>query len=145
MKREYPDHPIVGVLAVVRRAGSVLIVQRARPPSAGRWGFPGGVQELGETVFAAARRELAEETGVEAEPFGSLPVLDIIRPDGEGRIRSHWMLVPVLCDWRGGDGTLSDEVLALRWIAPAAIGASGLDVLPDLERLSRLAFSAASG
>jgi 8-oxo-dGTP diphosphatase len=145
MKREYPDHPIVGVLAVVRRAGSVLIVQRARPPSAGRWGFPGGVQELGETVFEAARRELAEETGVEARPFGSLPVLDIIRPDGDGRIRSHWTLVPVLCDWRAGEGALSDEVLDLRWIAPAAIGASGLDVLPNLERLAAMAFPAAPG
>ena len=143
MKREYPDHPIVGVLSVVRRAGAVLIVQRARPPSAGRWGFPGGVQELGETVFDTARRELAEESGVEAEPFGSLPVLDIIRPDGSGRIRSHWTLVPVLCDWRRGDGTLSDEVLALRWITPAAISTSGLDVLPDLERLAALAMSAA--
>ena len=101
------------------------------------------VQELGETVFETARRELAEETGVEAEPFGSLPVLDIIRPDGSGRIRSHWPLVPVLCDWRRGDGTLSDEVLALRWITPAAISTSGLDVLPDLERLAALAMSAA--
>jgi ADP-ribose pyrophosphatase YjhB (NUDIX family) len=141
MKREYPDHPIVGVLAMVRRAGNLLIVQRARPPSAGRWGFPGGVQELGETVFAAARRELAEETGVDATPVASLPVLDIIRPDDAGRIRAHWTLVPVLCDWRSGDGMLSDEVLDLRWIAPAGIAASGLDVLPDLERLAGLAFA----
>ena len=140
MKREYPDHPIVGVLAMVRRAGSLLIVQRARPPSAGRWGFPGGVQELGETVFEAARRELAEETAVDAVPVGSLPVFDIIRPDGQGRIRSHWTLVPVLCDWRRGDGTASDEVLDLRWISPDAIAASGLDVLPDLERLAVMAF-----
>ena len=140
MKREYPDHPIVGVLAMVRRAGSLLIVQRARPPSAGRWGFPGGVQELGETVFEAARRELAEETAVDAVPVGSLPVFDIIRPDGQGKIRSHWTLVPVLCDWRRGDGTASDEVLDLRWIRPGAIAASGLDVLPDLERLAGMAF-----
>lgn len=145
MKREYPDHPIVGVLAVVRRAGSLLIVQRARPPSAGRWGFPGGVQELGETVFETARRELAEETGVDAAPFGSLPVLDVIRSDEAGRIRSHWTLVPVLCDWRGGEGGLSDEVLALRWIEPAAIATSGLDVLPDLARLAAMAFPAPPG
>ena len=96
-------------------------------------------------MFEAARRELAEETGVEAQPFGSLPVLDIIRPDGEGRIRSHWTLVPVLCDWRRGEGGLSDEVLDLRWIAPGAIGGSGLDVLPDLERLAAMAFSTAAG
>ncbi len=142
MRRDYPDHPIVGVLAVVRRAGEVLIVQRARPPSVGYWGFPGGVQELGETVFAAARRELQEETGVDALPVGSLPVFDVIRPDEAGRIRSHWMLVPVLCDWCVGEGTLSEEVAALRWMAPEAIAGSGLVLLPDLVRLAREAFAA---
>lgn len=145
MKREYPDHPIVGVLGIVRREGRVLVVQRARQPSAGRWGFPGGVQELGETVFEAARRELEEETAVAARPLLSLPVLDIIRPDDEGRIRSHWLLVPVVCDWLSGDGVPSDEVLALRWLAPAELGASGLDLLPDLERLAALAFARAHG
>ena len=143
MKREYPDHPIVGVLGIVRREGRVLVVQRAKPPSAGRWGFPGGVQELGETVFEAARRELAEETSVDVAPLHSLPVLDIIRPDEAGRIRSHWLLVPVVCDWVSGDGDLSDEVDALRWLAPAELGACGLDLLPDLERLALLAFAAA--
>ena len=143
MKREYPDHPIVGVLGIVRREGRVLVVQRAKPPSAGRWGFPGGVQELGETVFEAARRELAEETSVDVAPLHSLPVLDIIRPDDAGRIRSHWLLVPVVCDWVSGDGDLSDEVDALRWLAPAELGACGLDLLPDLERLALLAFAAA--
>ena len=39
------------------------------------------MQELGETVFEAARRELEEETAVAARPLHSLPVLDIIRPD----------------------------------------------------------------
>jgi hypothetical protein len=70
-------------------------------------------------------------------------VLDIIRPDDAGRIRSHWLLVPVVCDWVSGDGELSDEVDALRWLAPAELGPSGLDLLPDLERLALLAFGAA--
>jgi len=66
--RRYPDRPIVAVLAVVLRGdGSetrALIVQRAQQPNAGRWGFPGGVLELGETVAAGAMRELFEETGI---------------------------------------------------------------------------------
>lgn len=141
MKREYPDHPIVGVLAIVRRGAEVLIVQRARWPSVGRWGFPGGVQELGETVLATARRELAEETAVVARPLTSLPVIDVIRPDAAGRIQAHWTLVPVVCDWEAGDGAPSDEVSAVRWIAPREIARSGLDAFPDLERLAHLAFS----
>ena len=70
--RRYPDRPIVGVLAVVMRGDRALIVRRANPPKAGRWGFPGGVLELGETVAEGAMRELFEETGVIAEPAGSL-------------------------------------------------------------------------
>lgn len=139
--RDYPDRPIVGVLAVVRRGAEILIVQRARAPSAGSWGFPGGLQELGETVFAAATRELAEETGMTAQALASMPILDVIRPDGDGRIRSHWTLVPILCDWRSGEGALSDEVADWRWIAPDAIAASRLDVLPNLERIARLAMT----
>ncbi|MFM8680022.1 MAG: hypothetical protein ACKOGH_10485, partial [Alphaproteobacteria bacterium] len=61
------------------------------------------------------------------------------------RIRSHWLLVPVVCDWVSGDGELSDEVDALRWLAPAELAPSGLDLLPDLERLALLAFAAARG
>lgn len=140
MKRDYPDRPIVGVLAIVRRGSDVLIVQRARLPGIGRWGFPGGVQELGETVHATARRELVEETAVAARPLYSLPVIDAIRPDQAGRIQAHWTLIPVVCDWESGEGWPSEEVSAVCWIAPSAIAASGLDAFPDLERLARLAF-----
>src|ERR1044071_6746839 len=63
--RRYPERPIVAVLAVVLRPMEqdmrVLIVQRAQQPNAGRWGFPGGVLELGETVGEGAMRELLEE------------------------------------------------------------------------------------
>src|SRR5580698_1463143 len=80
--RRYPERPIVGVLVVVLRAigeeTEVLIVQRKQQPNAGRWGFPGGVLELGETVFEGAMRELMEETGIVAEPAGWLDVHDAI-------------------------------------------------------------------
>src|SRR6202045_4163726 len=87
--RRYPDRPIVAVLAVVLRGEEALIVQRAQQPNAGRWGFPGGVLELGETVGEGAMRELREETGVIAEPAGVLNVNDAIDRDEEGRVRSH--------------------------------------------------------
>lgn len=141
MQREYPHRPIVGVLAVVRRGPEVLIVQRARAPSAGSWGFPGGVQELGETVMQTAQRELLEETAVIARAIEAMPGFDVIRPDDDGRIRAHWLLIPVICEWQSGDGALSDEVADLRWIRPAAIATSGLDVLPNLMPIALRALS----
>src|SRR5436305_14608746 len=88
--RRYPDRPIVAVLAVVLRGEApdtrALIVQRAQQPNAGRWGFPGGVLELGETVAEGATRELLEETGIVAEAAGWFDVHDAGRRDTQGRV-----------------------------------------------------------
>ena len=56
------------VAAVMERAGRTLVCRR-RPdqPHAGKWEFPGGKVEPGETPQAALARELFEELGVRAE------------------------------------------------------------------------------
>ncbi|MGZ8415669.1 MAG: NUDIX domain-containing protein, partial [Methyloceanibacter sp.] len=71
-------------LAPVRDAASiavfkdrkVLLVKRARPPFAGLWSLPGGKTEGQEAPREAARRELKEETGIEADVEG---VVDLIK------------------------------------------------------------------
>ena len=64
MARSYPNRPIVGVGAVVFRDDRSLLIRRGKPPRMGDWSLPGGMQEIGETVFEAAAREVQEETGV---------------------------------------------------------------------------------
>src|SRR5579859_1593931 len=98
MSRDYPSLPMVGLLALVRRGDRFLLVRRAKPPNQGRWGFPGGVQELGETVIEAAQRELGEETGVLAGDPRVFTALDAIERDEDGRVRYHYTLVVVLLD-----------------------------------------------
>jgi 8-oxo-dGTP diphosphatase len=56
--------PELAVGAVVRRQDRLLLVQRAHDPEAGRWSLPGGRVRFGETMAAAALRELWEETGL---------------------------------------------------------------------------------
>ena len=56
--RTYPDAPRPAVGAVVFKGDAVLLVQRGNPPSRGMWAIPGGRVHLGETLQAAAEREI---------------------------------------------------------------------------------------
>jgi 8-oxo-dGTP diphosphatase len=138
-ERFYPDRPILGCLAVARRGSRVLLAQRSVPPNVGKWGFPGGMQELGETVFEGARRELREETGIEAEPQSVLTVLDAIRRDDAGRVHVHYALVCVLLEWRVGEGEPIEDALAVRWVTLDE--ALALDTFPDAVPVMRLALA----
>lgn len=64
----------------MRRHDRLLLVRRGRAPSLGLHAFPGGRVEPGETLEAAARRELLEETGLRAAELA--PLLSI-RIEGE--------------------------------------------------------------
>ena len=59
-----PHRPELAVGAIVRRDGSLLLVQRGQEPEAGLWSVPGGRVEWGEPMARAVERELAEETGL---------------------------------------------------------------------------------
>jgi 8-oxo-dGTP diphosphatase len=139
--RRYPDRPIVGVLAVVLRGERALVVRRANAPMAGRWGFPGGVLEIGETVAEGAMRELLEETGVVAEAIGPLTAIDTIDRDDQGRVRFHYTLIAVRGIWLSGEGVAGDDADEVAWLSRAEIVAGGLPTAPALLPLIDLALN----
>jgi 8-oxo-dGTP diphosphatase len=55
-------NPKVVAGAVPRQEDRVWLVRRSIEPSSGRWTFPGGYVDLGETIAEAAIRETHEET-----------------------------------------------------------------------------------
>jgi 8-oxo-dGTP diphosphatase len=65
---------------VLFRGQAVLLVHRTVDGS-DDWVLPGGGPRHGETMVACARRELREETGLEAEPTRVALVLEAITPD----------------------------------------------------------------
>ena len=88
---------MVAVGLVARdRAGRLLLVERGQPPHKGHWSLPGGRVEGGETVAAAATRELAEETGLEAAVGEIAGVVERI---GEG---FHYLIVDLWAELADG-------------------------------------------
>jgi len=135
------ERPVVGVLAVVRKDNQLLLAQRSRGSYKGRWGFPGGHLEPGETVVAGALRELEEETGVKATSLGVLTALDEIGRDAAGIIQWHYVLVVVLADWLEGEPVAADDAAGVRWATIDEIAGGTIPVLDQVERVAGLAFS----
>lgn len=66
--REKPSVTVdVIVVALLEGRHKVLLVRRKKPPFEGYYALPGGFVEPHETLEAAARRELQEETGAQPE------------------------------------------------------------------------------
>ena len=100
----------VGVVgAALVRNGRVLASRRTEPPQlAGRWEFPGGKVEAGESDEQALRRELREELVVEAEVGRRL--------GGDLLIGQSAVLRVYLCRLVSGEPALVDHD-AHRWLA----------------------------
>ena len=102
----------------------VLLIERRNDPFAGSWALPGGFVDAGERLMAAASRELAEETTIEAAELELLGVYYTPGRDPRGPTVS---VVYVLrtgdqLDVRGGD-----DARAARWFALDRLPALALD------------------
>ncbi|ONI77447.1 DNA mismatch repair protein MutT [Kribbella sp. ALI-6-A] len=70
---------------VLRRGDEVLMLLRANTGYMdGYWAVPAGHVERGESVLAAARREVLEEVGVDIDPADLLPLTAMHRTGGNG-------------------------------------------------------------
>ena len=114
------------------RKSTGFVAIRTRPPL-------GGMQELGETIEDCARRELLEETGIEALPVRVMSGANAIRRDGEGRIQTHFTLIAVLLDWQAGEGAPLEDATEVGWFSLNE--AAALDTFPDALPMMRLALA----
>ncbi len=109
----------VAVAIVVNSEDKILIARRPEGVHLeGLWEFPGGKLEKDESVFAALRRELTEETGIQIESGRQL--IKIIHEYPEKIVKLDTWLIK---DWSGlAEGLEGQEI---RWV--------GLNELADYE------------
>jgi 8-oxo-dGTP diphosphatase len=125
-------HVVAGVLHDA--AGRVLIAQRPWATHlAGRWEFPGGKVQAGETIGIALHRELREELGIEVLCAQALAKFSHDYPD-----RSVVLDFARVTEWRGELRGLDGQLL--RWEFPDRLLETGLlpADTPVVALLSRL-------
>ncbi|KDE21307.1 hydrolase [Acetobacter aceti 1023] len=132
--------PRSGVLAIVRRQNTFLLVRRANAPDAGLWGFPGGRIEAGETIFHAAERELLEETSLLAKATSIIDAFDSLHYDANGTLQFHYIILAVKCEEQEQAHNpiqAGDDALEARWFSYQEISALGARASARLHGLTR--------
>jgi len=107
---------VVGALPI--RAGRVYLARRAIEPALGRWTYPGGFLEVGESAQEGARRETEEETELLVEVGGLIGVYS----------RPHVGIVTIVfaADVVGGRPEPAAETSEVRDFGPDEIPWDGL-------------------
>ncbi|WP_030751287.1 NUDIX domain-containing protein [Streptomyces griseus] len=117
----------LAVLTVRSGRLHALLVQRGQEPYAGAWALPGGFVLPRESAGTAARRELAEETGLPGAVVAGLHLEQLrtyTEPDRDPRMRvvsvAYTALVPDLPEPRGGGDAAEARWLPYDGVPPLA-------------------------
>ena len=92
--------------------GRLLLIRRANEPYRGLYALPGGFVDVGETTEDACRRELKEETGIEAGPLTLVGVYS----DPDRDPRGHTCSVVYLTRIDAAAPKAGDDVAAAEWV-----------------------------
>jgi ADP-ribose pyrophosphatase YjhB (NUDIX family) len=103
--------PVVSVV-LTDGNGRVWLARRGLEPGRGRWSTPGGYVDLGESVEAAAHRELKEELDLEIELLGLVGIYS--KPEDR-------VILIVFAARALGTPATSPEALEVRCFAPEEI------------------------
>ena len=121
--------PIVSVEGLIVIDGVLLFLRRNNEPVKGLWWFCGGRIRKGESLEAALRREVKEETGLEIVDCELINVYSRVFP------QRHDIAIVYLCRCKKAKITLNNEhsEFALFRSAPAGLHPYMLEVMKDYE------------
>jgi 8-oxo-dGTP diphosphatase len=112
-----PETPKLTVDVVIPAEERVVLIRRGGEPFEGQWALPGGFVEVGETVEAAAVREVAEETGLAVE----LARLVGVYSDPGRDPRGHNVSVAFLARVLGGELAAATDAAEVSVLDPGAV------------------------
>lgn len=107
---------IVAVTAVIKNklGDKILIAKRNNNEimHPGKWTYPGGKLERGETLMDTLKREVLEEIGLEIEDFKKLlQDYSFTRPDGHHAVGFNFLVKA-----KGEDIKLCDDLDDYKWV-----------------------------
>lgn len=105
--------PKVAACTITMLDGRIVLLRRAIEPSLGKWVFPGGFVDRGETVAAAAVRETLEEVNLRVSLTGIL--------DAYSYAGSQVVVIVYAAEVVGGRLAACDECLEVGTFAPEEI------------------------
>lgn len=94
----------------------VLLIERGGEPFSGHWALPGGFMEMDEDATACARRELAEETGIDGGEMEQLYAFSAVDRDPRFRVVSiaYYTFISITDCWvLAGDDAKRAEWFAI--------------------------------
>ena len=129
---------IVAITAFIKniKGDKFLIIKRHRNEIAypGKWSFPGGKVERGQTIIETLRREVKEEVGLEIEDYKEyLRDYTFVRPDGHNVVGFSFLVRA-----KSENVCLSKDFEDFKWIRPEEL--SNFDHIKGIENAVKLVF-----
>jgi 8-oxo-dGTP diphosphatase len=126
-----PTCPPIAADVIIEIDGRIVLIERKNYPHG--WAIPGGFVDVGETVEAAAMREMREETGLEVELTDLLGVY--ARPDRDPRGHTVSLVYVGRAQGapRAGDDAQAAALFSLDAV-PAPLAFDHAEILADYRR-----------
>ena len=137
MTQQYPE-PTVGAL-IFNQAGKLFLMKSHKWHD--QYVVPGGHIELGETMEAALRREIMEETGLPIRDIEFVALQEFIFDEAFHKEGQHFIFIDFTCRTDAGEdeAVLNDEAEEYVWVSVDE--ALALPIEPYTRRLLEKALS----
>ncbi len=110
MENVQEQKPKVGVGIMIFKDGKILLARRKGSHGAGEYAFPGDHLEYMESFEECAKRELAEETGIEIDNIRFLFLANVRK-----YAPKHYAHIGLIADWKSGEPQVLEPEKSEEW------------------------------